>query len=324
MRVPGYRSKSSPSPAETSLSEQDDLGFGNKITADSSRLIRPDGTFNIERRGQRAWTPYQDLVEMSWRKFIFLALVGYYLINMLFALLFYLCGGNSFSGLNTTDGFPLYFELLFFSIQTFTTVGYGTISPLGPIANIIATLNAFAGLLGFALTTGLLFARFAKPKAQILFSKNALLAPYREGKSFQFRIVNRRDNKIINLRAEVIMTWIELRADSNRTRRFHGMPLERSEVSMFPLNWTIVHPIDDNSPLKGLSIGDLKRIQAEFIVLIEGFDETFAQNVHANGSYSALDLVDNVRFSPMYFPNGEYTLIDLDKVNAYYSEGEEE
>jgi len=323
MRVSGYRSKSTSPAGEVSQSEQDDLGFGDKITADSSRLIRRDGSFNIERRGQRAWTPYQDLVEMSWLKFILLALVSYYFINMLFAFLFYLCGGDSFSGLRTTDGFPLYFELLFFSIQTFTTVGYGTISPIGPISNVIATLNAFAGLLGFALATGLLFARFAKPKAQILFSENALLSPYQTNKSFQFRIVNRRDNKLINLRAEVIMTWIEFRADGKRTRRFRGMPLERSEVSMFPLNWTIVHHIKEDSPLNGLSIGDLKRIQAEFIVLIEGFDQTFAQNVHANGSYTALDLVDNVRFSPMYFPDGAYTLIDLDKINAYYSEEEE-
>ena len=319
MRLHGLKSSSS-SRSHSAANAENDLGFGNKFTAQQGRLIRSDGSFNVERTGNKGWTPYQELIEMTWPRFFLIMMIAYYLINIFFAILFILCGDDGFSGLHYENGIALFLELFFFSVQTFTTVGYGTISPVGFIANFIATLNAFAGLLAFALATGLLFARFARPKAQILFSKNALIAPYQKGKSFQFRIVNRRSNNIINLNAKVAMSWIEKDEAGNPNRKFAPMELERAGVALFPLNWTIVHPIDLNSPLYQLSCKDLQAMQAEFIILIEGYDETFAHNVHANRSYAAIEIQENARFAPMYFPGQQTTLLKLDDISRILEE----
>lgn len=295
--------------------ENNDLGFGDKIC--SGRLINQNGSFNIERRGHLAWTPYQDLVEMSWPRFLLLTGLVFVGINVIFAFLFLLVGADGFSGLQDMDTFPRFWQLFFFSIQTFTTVGYGSISPVGLTANMLAGLNAFVGLLGFALATGLVFARFAKPKSQVLFSKNVLIAPYRDGWSLQFRIVNIRNNNIINLQATVAMTWTEKGKDHSPVRRFASLPLERSKVALFPLNWTIVHPIDETSPLYDKSEADLKRMNVEFLVLISGYDDSFAQEIHDNASYTTDELVWNARFVPMYYPGNGQTILELNKINDY-------
>ncbi|HKK77680.1 MAG TPA: ion channel [Saprospiraceae bacterium] len=294
--------------------DNNDLGFGNKIR--TGRLINRDGSFNVERRGHLSWTPYQDLVDMSWPRFLTLTGLAFVAVNAIFALLFLLVGENGFSGLQDRESFPLYWQLFFFSIQTFTTVGYGSMSPVGLTANIVAGLNAFVGLLGFALATGLLFARFAKPKAQVLFSKQAIIAPYRDGWSLQFRIVNLRSNNIINMEAKVNMSWLEPKADGSMARRFASLPLERSKVSLFPLNWTIVHPIDAQSPLYEKTAEDLYRMQVEILILISGYDDSFAQEIHDNGSYTAREMVWNACFEPMYFPEAGKTILELDKINA--------
>ena len=294
--------------------DDSDLGFGTKICEKGGRLINRDGTFNVERRGQYTWTPYQTLAEMSWLKFLSLIGLFFFGINAFFAFLFYCCGADGFSGLQQGSNLDLYFQLFFFSVQTFTTVGYGSISPIGFEANLIATFDAFFGLLAFALATGLLFARFAKPKAQILFSKHALIAPYNGGWSFQFRIVNMRNNNIINLEAKVAMSWLE-NDNGSSVRRFANLMLERSKVSLFPLNWTIVHPIDSTSPLYKKSMEDLKEMNVEFLILISGYDDTFAQQVHDNGSYIAEEIVWDAQFEGMYYPADQRTILELDKIN---------
>lgn len=295
--------------------DENDLGFGTKICAKGGRLINRDGSFNVERRGLLAWTPYQALVEMSWPKFLTLIGISYLSINLIFALFFLMLEPSDFSGLQEGSQGFLYLQLFFFSVQTFTTVGYGSISPISIEANLIATINAFIGLLGFALATGLLFARFAKPKPQILFSEKALIAPYGDGWSFQFRIVNLRNNNIINLEASLSMTWVE-KQNGISTRRFAPLPLERNQVSMFPLNWTIVHPIGPNSPLFGKDAADLEKMNVEFLILISGFDDTFAQQIHDHASYLAQEVAWSAQFEGMYYPEGGRTILELNKINA--------
>ena len=300
--------------------DNNDLGFGDKIR--TGRLINRDGTFNVERRGHLSWTPYQDLVDMSWPRFLILTGLAFIAVNVIFALLFLLVGEPGFSGIQDRDSFPLFWQLFFFSIQTFTTVGYGSMSPMGLTANVLAGLNAFVGLLGFALATGLLFARFAKPKAQVLFSKHAIFAPYRDGWSLQFRIVNMRNNNIINMEAKVNMSWLEFNEDGIPSRRFASLPLERSKVALFPLNWTIVHPIDAQSPLYEKTAEDLYRMQVEILILISGYDDSFAQEIHDNGSYTAREMVWNARFEPMYYSENGKTILELDKISAIYDSEE--
>ncbi len=139
----------------------------------------------------------------------------------------------------------------FFSVQTFTTVGYGAMNPEGISANLIAGLCALTGLITFALVTGLVYARFSRPKAQVLFSSNAIIAPYKSGKAVMFRIANMRNNQIINLETKFLMCWIA-ENEGHKIRKYDSLNLERSNAFMFPLNWTIVHPIDEKSPMWNL------------------------------------------------------------------------
>jgi len=293
----------------------DDLGFGTKITAPGERLINRDGSFNIVRTGLRTYTLYQWLVEMTWARFFSLVFLFFGLVNALFATGFILIGPENLSGIPPGSPIQEFAQAFFFSIQTFTTVGYGAISPQGIAANLLASIDALIGLLSFALITGLFFARFSKPRAQLLFSHFAIIAPYRGGLSFQFRIANRRNNKIIDLTAKLTMTWIEDR-NGEKIRRFAPLQLERDQISLFPLNWNIVHPIDEDSPLLNKTADDLEAMNAEFIVLIEGYDETFVQKVHANGSYTWKEMTWNVRFAPMYRHDDGVVVLELDKIDS--------
>jgi inward rectifier potassium channel len=192
-------------------------------------------------------------------------------------------------------------QAFFFSIQTFATIGYGQIGPNGFAANILVTVEALIGLMYQALATGLLFARFARPTAAIMFSKNAIVAPYAGIQSLQFRIANRRrHNEIIQLEAQVLYTAFETDREGRLVRRYRLLPLERNSVTFFPLSWTIVHPIDEASPLAGRTREDMERDQAEILVLLTGVDETYEQTVHARTSYRADEIIWNARFKSVF------------------------
>jgi inward rectifier potassium channel len=188
----------------------------------------------------------------------------------------------------------------FFSVQTFATIGYGQLAPNGVVANLLVTLEALVGLMYQALATGLLFARFARPTASVIFSRHAVVAPYNDGQALMFRIANKRRNEILQLEAQVLFT--EMRPDGRGgvTRRYALLPLERNRVTFFPLSWTIVHPIDASSPLAGRSADDLRHTEAEILVLLSATDETFEQTVHARSSYRAGEIVWNARFRSMF------------------------
>jgi inward rectifier potassium channel len=150
-----------------------------------------------------------------------------------------------------------------------------------------------------ALATGMIFARFSRPTAKILFSHSAVIAPYRGITAFEFRIVNSRKNQLIELEAKVLFSRIE-DSPGKAGRQFHELPLERRKVVFFPLSWTIVHPIDEQSPLNGLTEEDLHQGQAEFLVLLAGIDETFSQTVHARSSYRADEIIWNAKFTNIF------------------------
>ncbi len=287
---------------------------------ENHRLINKDGSFNIERIGTNYNSPYQNLVEMSWGRFLFLVLAVYILVNSIFAILFYLAGYEHLTGVPQTDKIlEQLVNTFFFSVQTFTTVGYGSMAPIGISTNIIASLDALCGLLSLALATGLVFARFSKPKNPFLFSKNALIAPYKDGWSFQMRLANKRNNRIIDLNATLLMTWLE-QDGTEMMRKFERIPLELDNISVFPLNWTLVHTIDNQSPLNNCDQNALKHKHAEFLVMIEGHDETYAQKVHGTASYHYEEVKWYYKFVRMYQPLAtKGTVLDLSKINEIES-----
>jgi inward rectifier potassium channel len=160
----------------------------------------------------------------------------------------------------------------YFSTQTFTTVGYGSISPQSHTASLIASFEAMVGLMGFAFATGLLYGRFSRPTASILFSDKILVSPYREGQdALMFRIVNTRSSQLVNLHVTVIANWFE-----RGKRRYASVDLERDFVTLFPLNWTIVHPLSEESPVWDILNQGLKNCDPEFMIIINGYDDTFS------------------------------------------------
>ena len=286
----------------------DDLGLGLK--AGLRRGVNKDGTFNLRRVGSPRFRPYElyhQLIAMPLPRFIGILLGGYLLANLCFGSLYTLLGLEHFA---KASGAPMGFlDAFFFSAQTLTTVGYGHIYPTGTLSSILAAVESLVGLLAFAVATGLLYGRFSRPHARILFSHQGVMAPYRGVSAFMFRIVNERHNQLIEVEANVTLS---LQDPGSGTRSFSALPLERSRINLFPSNWTIVHPVDAESPLAGMSEADLRAADAEFIVLIKAFDDTFAQTVYARSSYKAEEVVWGARFAPMVaMPAAGMAVLDL-------------
>jgi inward rectifier potassium channel len=281
-----------------------DLGFGSVVSRQSrQRLLNPDGSFNVVRSGLgllETVAPYQQLIAVSWTGFFTLVLTLYLIINVVFAFLYLAAGPTALVGSRPGMFGGSFSQAFFFSIQTFATIGYGQIGPNGFLANVLVTFEALVGLMSQALATGLLFARFSRPTASILFSHHAIVAPYGGGQSLQFRIANRRKNEIIQLEAQVLFSAMEPDGRGGLVRRYTSLPLERNKVTFFPLSWTIVHPIDPASPLAGKTSEGLVKDEAEVLVLLSGIDETFAQTVHARSSYRAEEIIWNQRFRSIF------------------------
>ena len=298
-------------PVMPAAEEPRDLGFGSIVGgANERRLIERDGSFTARRLG---FSPlsylngYHALLTMTWPKFLGIVSMAYAGVNALFAALYLLCGPSALGGVSGEQMGGSVLRAFFFSVETFATIGYGNVFPATTAANWVMTLESIVGLLSAALLTGLVFARFARPTAALLFSEKALLAPYQGRSGFMFRITNARSNQLMELEAKVQFTRLD-----GKGRHYTQLKLERTKVVFFPLSWTIVHPIDETSPMFGFTYDDLVRTDTEFLILISGIDETFAQTVHARMSYKASDMLVGKKFSNMYNPIGKEGTISID------------
>ena len=298
-----------------------DLGFGSVVSRESrQRLLNRDGSFNVTRSGLgffENFAPYHLLLTTSWSGFLAVITVSYVVLNLVFAVIYLACGPDALLGAGAAMLGGRFSQAFFFSIQTFATIGYGQIAPNGMAANTVVTVEALVGLMYQALATGLLFARFTRPTAVLLFSGRAVVGPYNDGQGLMFRIVNRLRNEIIELEAQVLFSALEPDNRGGFVRRYVPLPLERNKVTFFPLSWTIVHPIDGASPLAGRTYDDLERAQAEILVLLSGVDEALEQTVHARSSYRADEIVWNARFQSMFLkPDGRSRVtVDISRVH---------
>lgn len=298
-----------------------DPGLTQKYDGPLRRIINADGSFNVSRHGTnwRDVHPYLHLVSVSWTSFFAWILAGYVVVNFAFAAVYYGLGPDALAMSSTAD-YSRFLRCIFFSAQTLTTVGFGAVYPHSVTANTIAAFEALSGLMGIAVATGLLFGRVSRPSARIGFSEKALIAPYQDGWSFQFRMVNRRANTLIEPAATLMLMTVD-RSDGAFRREFKLLRLERERIMMFPLMWTVVHPIDAESPLYGKSAAELEALQAEFMVLVKAWDETFAQTVHQRFSYRYSEVVWGGRFTPGFGvdENGDMQ-VHVDKVGAHLIE----
>jgi inward rectifier potassium channel len=281
------------------------------------RSINKDGSFNVRRRGDK-WSQkhfYIKLINMRWRVFLPLVILAYVVMNLLFASIYMLLGVENLEGVTSVGSGNSFLGAFFFSAETLTTVGYGHIAPKGILTTTVAVFEGMVGVLSFALATGLLYGRVSRPSARILFSGQALIAPYQGGQALMFRIANQRSNVLMELDATVILMLVEP-GNGGLKREFMQLTLERTHVYFFPLSWTIVHPIIDSSPLFGKTAEDLERDQAEIMILIKAFDDTFSQVVHARHSYRHEELVWNAKFLPAFnFDEHGDMVLHLDRLD---------
>ena len=279
-----------------------DPGFTQKYTGVVTRLITREGDFNVRRVGGRKWhdaNPYTFLINTSWWTFWLIVVVAFVIVNLAFAGIYIATGVEHIKGAATTSAVLNFWNVYFFSTHTLTTVGYGNMYPDGPLANVISSLEALLGLMAFAIATGLLFGRFSRPSARFGFSATMAIAPYHGDTSLQFRVVNRRKNNLVEVEARVSLMTVEF-INGKPERKYALLDLERTQVMFLALTWTVVHPIGNKSPLYGKTAEDLEKLQAEVIILMRGFDETFGQVVYSRHSYRYDEFTWGAKFAAAF------------------------
>ncbi|OGC76954.1 MAG: hypothetical protein A2Z27_06425 [candidate division Zixibacteria bacterium RBG_16_50_21] len=294
-----------------------DPGLTQKYSGTIRRIINKDGSFNVRRQksGFKNLHVYQYLIDISWPKFFAWVVLVYVLINTFFAFLYLAIGVENLQGARSTTPWGAFLEAFYFSVHTFTTVGYGSIAPQGTAANMLAVLEALAGWMSLALAAGLFYGRFSRPSARISFSSQAIIAPYLNGSSLQFRIANQRNNMIVDLEAKLLLMTVE-NSNGQLQRRYYELKLERPGIHFFPLAWTVVHPIDQSSPLFRKKGSDLASLQAEIMILIKGFDDTFSQTVHTRYSYRFDELLWGAKFIPIFYIDQQGdVMLELDRIS---------
>ncbi len=296
-----------------------DLGFGTRASEGGTRLLNQDGSFNIERRGLKdGWTVniYHSLITMSWTKFWLLVLAFYIISNFIFATLYIVAGTEHLEGTTGLSFIEKALDAFFFSAQTITTVGYGKMNPNGVFTNTIAAIESMFGLLGFAFATGLLYGRFSRPVAKIIYSQHALISPYKDKTGFMFRLANGRKNALIEIECQVVFSYNKV-IDGKITRQFNVLPLERSKINFLFSSWTIVHPIDVESPFYQLTQMDLYQIEAEITILMKAFDDSFSQTVYSRSSYKANEMVVGAKFSNIHGKVNNIAYVDLHRLDEF-------
>jgi len=259
-----------------------------------ARLLNPDGTPNFDRVGLRSsflGDAYHFLLTASWSRLLAVLASAYLGANALFAAL-YLAGGDTIE--NARSG--SFGDAFFFSVQTMATIGFGHMAPRTAWADALVTVEAFVGLFGLTLVTGIVFAKFSRPTARVVFSDTAVVGRWEDGVALMFRLANARANAIVEAQVHVIFARDAPMAGGTSMRRFYDLALLRERTLLFSLSWTVVHPITAESPLYGLSLADLEKMRAEVVVSLMGLDDSFAQTVHARHVYDVEDLRWNARF----------------------------
>ncbi len=292
------------------------FGLGQIPTA---RFMEKDGSTHIKRVGLPIWERidvFHSLINMSWTKFLSIVVLGYWVVNFLFACIYWFIGMETMAGIDAENSHHWFLDAYFFSAQTITTVGYGRISPVGIAANSVAAFESLLGLLGFAVFTGLLYGRFAKPNSKLIYSPVALIAPYREITAFMFQVANPKMNELIEIEAKLIVSMF----DKPKNKRIYvTLTLERDTILFLSINWTIVHPIDEESPLVGLTEADMPEANPEFMVVIKAFDETRSQHIYWRTSYKHEEIVWGAKFTPFSLQVNDRgdTLYDISKLGEY-------
>ncbi|MDB5232763.1 MAG: Inward rectifier potassium channel kirbac3 [Chitinophagaceae bacterium] len=301
--------------------ENTETGFGTNSAYSGGRFFLKDGTPNMRIRGVSVFkrvSIYQSLLKLSLFKFLSVIVLLYLVVNLCFATIYYLIGLDNLGGMDSHTINGRFWEAFFFSAQTLSTVGYGHVYPSGHASNIIAAIECLLGLLMFALATGLMYGRFSQPKPYIHYSKHALLAPFKDGMALMFRMAPYKRHFLTDVEVKVT-AGMKLLVDGVRKNQFYTLPLAISRANSLTLNWTIVHPINEESPLFSLTKEEILEAETELLVFVKGFDEEYSNTVVSKTSYTTKEVVFGAKFKVMYRPSddGTHTIMDLRLLDDY-------
>ncbi len=298
-------------------------GFStNNSQTEGGRLTNKDGTINLRKVGRPFWeriSMYHTILAMPPLKFLLIVFLFYTTLNVFFASIYLIIGVENLKGiLPTEDVLTNFQQAFFFSSQTLTTVGYGHISPSGLWANIVASLESFTGILAFALVTGILYGRFSRPRAYIQFSHNMIIAPFKGMRALMVRLATYKNNHLTDVEAAVTIA-MHIEENGRRIRTFFPLELEIKRINSMALSWTLVHPINEDSPLFGMSEQDILDADIEVLYFINAFDDHFSNVVKQRTSYTGKELIVGAKFIPMFHrsEDNSSTILDLSKINAY-------
>jgi inward rectifier potassium channel len=303
----------------TKAKTENNSGFGTNAADYGGRFVNKDGQPNVKKIGvpfleQISW--YHSLLALPRWKFLTIIILFYFAINFVFALIYVAIGVQHLVGMQRGNAFTEFGEAFFFSMQTFTTVGYGRISPSGFLVSFVASMEALTGLLSFALATGLLYGRFSKPVAYLKFSDNAVIAPYKDISALMIRLAPYKNTALTDAEAKISLGMM-VEENGKMVNKFFPLDLEFTKVNALTLSWTVVHPITEDSPLYNFTKEDFTNTVGELIVFIKAFDDMFSNTVVARTSYSFKEVIYGVKFVPMYHRSGDggKTVLDLEKLN---------
>jgi len=304
------------------LKANNDTGFGTSTTNVGGRFVNKDGSFNLKKEGMPIWERYSvfhGMLTMPRWKFIMIIAIFFVVVNIFFSLFYYMIGPGEFQGIIAKTPWQKWKELFFFSTETFTTVGYGRVNPVGDWANTLSSIESISGFLSLAVFTGLVYGRFSKPESFLIFSNHALISPYQDKSGLMFRFASYKDNHVLTDVEVKVTMGLQLTEDGNTEFKFYSLDLERRRVDSLPMNFTVVHPIDEQSPLYGLGPEEMKNADLELYVLIRGFDDVYSNIVLQRTSYTFEEIKFNAKFVPMYRESEDKntTILELHKLNEF-------
>jgi inward rectifier potassium channel len=296
-------------------------GFGVNSSSYGGRFITKSGNANVEKTGipfldSISW--FHTMLTIKKWKFLLIIFTFYFLVNFIFAAIYYTIGVEHLNGINAVSKIDKFGQAFFFSIQTFTTVGYGHISPSGFMTSFLASIEALIGLLSFAIATGLLYGRFSKPKAHIVFSENAIITPFNNGKALMLRLSPYKNTNLTDVEVKITL-GMHIEENGKMVNKFYSLDLEMSKVNSLSLSWTLVHPITEESPFFGFDAADFKNTIGELIVYVKAFDDMYSTTVVKRTSYIFDEIVFGVKFLPMFTRSEDdsKTLLHIDRLNLF-------
>jgi inward rectifier potassium channel len=296
----------------------EDPGIGTNFDKPLDRLVGKDGRFHVRRLGEASGLRegFVALATMPTGQLVLTFVLGYLGMNLFFGSLYMLVGVEHLGNADLTSLTGRWISAIGMSVQTLTTVGYGSLYPNSPATWGLAAVEGVFGILGFSLISAVIYARFARPSMRIAYSEQALIAPFREGWSFQLRLANRRSTMLVEAEARLMLVMADV-DDQGERLNYYNLKLQLDRVSFLPLSWTLVHPIDADSPLAGISYDELVQRRAEVIMVLKATDEGYMQQVITRHSYRYDEIVWGARYIRAFSARKGAMQLDLDKLSDH-------